>query len=298
MREKEGKSMDKALLLAVLNNRKQECRFEVVEISTGERKILAEFDQVIEAPNWTKDGKALIYNSNGGIYRFDLHTLHSEQIDTGFADLCNNDHVLSPDGTKLAISHFAEENGITSKIYILPITGGIPACVTEKGPSYLHGWSPDGNYLSYCAERDGAYHIYSISIEGGEETQLTDAPGNDDGPEYDPSGEKIWFNSTRSGLMQIWCMNADGSEQKRMSKLDMNCWFPHISPDGKLVAYLAYRREDLKPEEHLPDKQVQIRLMDAEGNEDRVLVELQGGQGSINVNSWSPDGKYIAFVSY
>ena len=290
--------MDKSSLLAFINNRKQECRLEVVEVSTGVRKILAEFDQVIEAPNWTKDGKALIYNSNGGMYRFDLQSLISEQIDTGFADLCNNDHVLSPDGTKLAISHFTEENGITSKIFILSITGGEPTCVTEKGPSYLHGWSPDGKNLTYCAEREGTYHIYTISVEGGEETRLTDTPGNDDGPEYDPSGEKIWFNSTRSGLMQIWRMNADGNEQTQMTKLDMNCWFPHISPDGKLVAYLAYRTEDLKPEEHLPDKQVQIRLMDTDGTHDRVLVEFMGGQGSINVNSWSPDGRYFAFVSY
>lgn len=290
--------MDKSLLLAALNDRKQECRIEIVEVISRERKILAEFNQVVEAPNWTKDGKALIYNSNGKIYRFDLHTLTSEQIDTGFADLCNNDHVLSPDGTKLAISHFVEENGITSKIYTLPITGGVPSCVTEKGPSYLHGWSPDGNYLCYCAEREGTYHIYTISVEGGAETCLTNAPGYDDGPEYEPSGEKIWFNSTRSGLMQLWNMNSDGSEQKQMTKLDMNCWFPHISPDGKQVAYLAFRTDELKPEEHLPDKHVQIRLMDREGNHDHVLVELMGGQGTINVNSWSPDGKYLAFVSY
>jgi TolB protein len=280
-----------------MNDRKQSCALEIIDVQTGERQVLARFDQVVEAPNWTRDGKTLIYNSNGRIFRFDLATRTSFEIDTSFADLCNNDHVLSPDGQYLAISHFTADD-IKSRIYIVPITGGTPRCVTEKGPSYLHGWSPDGESLAYCAERDGAYNIHTISVKGGAEQRLTASSGLNDGPEYAPDGETIWFNSTRSGLMQVWRMGIDGSHPERMTSLEINCWFPHLSPDGQQVAYIAYHTCDLQPEEHLPDLPIQIRMMDRTGQNDHVIAEFMGGQGTMNVNSWSPDGQSLAFVSY
>jgi TolB protein len=170
--------------------------------------------------------------------------------------------------------------------------------VTEKGPSYLHGWSPDGQTLAYCAERGGQYDIYTIPVNGGDELQLTNLPGLDDGPEYSPSGEHIWFNSTRTGLMQVWRMRPDGSNPEHMVKEDANCWFPHVSPDGKWVTYIAYARGDVEPGDHPANKNVELRLIPANGGESKTIVKLFGGQGTMNVNSWSPDNRTIAFVSY
>jgi Tol biopolymer transport system component len=270
---------------------------ETVDVHTGERKVLKEFDFVIEAPNWTRDGKTLVYNSQGRIYTYELATGEIQEIDTGFAIDCNNDHVLSPDNSQLAVSHFTNDDA-TSRIYILPLAGGKPVLVTEKGPSYLHGWSPDGKHLAYCAERDGQYDIYTISLEGGAETQLTDLPGLDDGSEYSPDGNHIWFNSTRTGLMQVWRMETDGSHPTHMVQEDANCWFPHVSPDGKWVVYIAYGKNDVKAGDHPANKNVELRLMPAEGGETKTIVKLFGGQGTFNVNSWSPDNRTIAFVSY
>jgi TolB protein len=270
---------------------------ETVDVHTGARKVLKEFDYVIEAPNWTQDGKSLVYNSCGHMYTFELASGEIQEIDTGFAVNCNNDHVLSPDGTQLAVSHFTNEDA-TSRIYILPLTGGSPVLVTKKGPSYLHGWSPDGRRLAYCAERGGQYDVYSISVAGGDETQLTDLPGLDDGPEYSPDGRHIWFNSVRTGLMQVWRMEANGSNPTHMVREDANCWFPHVSPDGRWVVYIAYGRDDVKPGDHPANKNVELRLISAEGGESRTIVKLFGGQGTINVNSWAPDNRTIAFVSY
>jgi Tol biopolymer transport system component len=173
---------------------------ETVDVNTGARTILKEFDYVIEAPNWTRDGRYLVYNSLGRMYTYELSSGEVQPIETGFAIDCNNDHVLSPDNTRLAVSHFTNDDA-TSRIYILPIEGGNPTLVTANGPSYLHGWSPDGKMLAYCAERNGQYDIYTIAVEGGPETQLTNLPDLDDGPEYSPDGHHIWFNSVRSGLM-------------------------------------------------------------------------------------------------
>jgi TolB protein len=270
---------------------------ETVDVHSGIRTVLKEFDYVIEAPNWTQDGNYLVYNSRGHMYTYELVSGEIKEIDTGFAIACNNDHVLSPDNTHLAVSHFTNEDA-TSRIYILPLAGGSPVLVTEKGPSYLHGWSPDGRRLAYCAERGGQYDIFTISMEGGEETQLINLPGLDDGPEYSPDGKYIWFNSTRTGLMQVWRMETDGSNPTHMVQEDANCWFPHVSPDGKWVVYIVYGRNDVKAGDHPPNKHVELHLIPSEGGESKTIVKLFGGQGTINVNSWAPDNRRIAFVSY
>jgi len=269
---------------------------EIITVETGERKTVAAIDRVIEAPNWTRDGR-LIYNSGGSIYALDIETGESSIVDSGFADFCNNDHVLSPDETKIAVSHHTYEDR-NSRIYILPMKGGNPTLITPLAPSYLHGWSPDGQTLAYCAERNGQYDIYTIPVDGGVEKQLTNTLGLDDGPEYSPDGQHIWFNSTRTGLMQVWRMKADGSEQTQMSDEESNNWFPHVSPDGEKIVYIAYQKGDVEPGDHPPNKEVELRIMPSSGGESRLLVKLFGGQGTINVNSWSPDSKQLAFVRY
>ena len=271
---------------------------EVYDLDTKTRKTVHFFDYLIEAPNWTPDGKALVYNSNGRIFRLDLADDRITEIDTGFVNRCNNDHVLSPDGTQIAVSHATAED-MKSRIYTVPMTGGVPRLITPMAPSYLHGWSPDGKTLAYCAERNGEFDIYTIPAEGGEEKRLTDAPGLNDGSEYDSAGEYIWFNSVRSGLMQAFRMKADGSEQTQMTfDENWNTWFPHISPDRKHVSMVCYRKGDVAPGEHVPHKNVEVRLMNADGSGLHTVAELFGGQGTINVNSWSPDSRKFAFVSY
>ncbi len=268
---------------------------ETLDVATGERTVLREFDYVIEAPNWLPDGRRLLYNSQGSLWLFDLETKESSKIDTGDCSRCNNDHVLSPDGDYMGFSC----GGIDSQVYIVPITGGTPRAVTPNSPSFLHGWSPDGKTLAYCAFREGGKDVYTISVEGGEETRLTSAPGLNDGPEYSPDGRHIWFNSERSGLMQIWRMDADGQNQTQMTTdEDSNSWFAHLSPDGSQAVYISYKKGDVNPGDHPANKNVELRLMSAQGGDYRVLCRLFGGQGTLNVNSWSPCGKKIAFVSY
>ena len=272
---------------------------EICDITTGERTTVKEFPYLIEAPNWTSDGQWLIYNSGGKLYKLSPDQPgEPEQIETAYAVRCNNDHVLSADGQQIAISHGTKEDG-QSRIYTLPITGGTPRLVTPMAPSYLHGWSPDGKQLAYCAARKGNFDVYVIPAEGGEEQRLTTAEGLDDGPEYAPDGKHIWFNSVRSGLMQVWRMKADGSEQTQMPFDETrNSWFPHVSPDGQQVVFITYYKGDLEPGQHLANKNVELRIMPATGGESRLLVKLFGGQGTINVNSWAPDSRRFAFVSY
>jgi Tol biopolymer transport system component len=273
---------------------------EVYDVTTGTRRVVREFNTRMEAPNWTPDGKYLVYNSGGLLYKIspDIAGDQPVQINTDFINSCNNDHVISVDGKFIAISASPVETR-RSMVYTVPFEGGVPQLITPVGPSYLHGISPDGNFLAYCAEREGNFDVYVIPTKGGRERRLTDAEGLDDGPEYSPDGEYIWFNSVRTGAMQAWRMKADGSEQTQMTfHEDRYSWFPHISPDGKLVVYITYKVGDLEPNQHLANKNVDLRLMTADGKNSKVIVELFGGQGTINVNSWAPDSKRFAFVSY
>src|SRR5258708_34716922 len=199
-------------------------------MSSSDGRVVRATPRRIEAPNWLADGRSLIYNFGGRIYRVPATGGTPEAIDTGFATRCNNDHGVSPDGQFLAISDQSQGKR-QSLIYIVPIAGGTPRLVTPVGPSYWHGWSPDGKTLVYCGERDGEFDIYSIPGEGGTETRLTNAKGLDDGPEYSPDGKFIFFNSDRTGMMQIWRMRNDGSEQEQLTTDEFNNWFPHPSPD-------------------------------------------------------------------
>ncbi len=273
-------------------------RLEIFDITTRERQIVYEDKVRFEAPNWSNDGTYLLFNQSGAIYKFipDDPGRKPEVLNTGFADACNNDHGISPNGKTLAISHRDAASG-NSIIYILPAEGGTPKRITELGPSYWHGWSPDGKYLAYCAERNGNYDVYVIPVAGGSEKRLTDAQGLDDGPEYSPDGKYIYFNSVRTGTMQLWRMDADGSNQAQLTFDDYNDWFPHPSPDGKWIVFISYI-EEVDPGSHPPYKKVMLRLLAAEGGEPVKLTELFGGQGTINVPSWSPDSKKFAFVSY
>lgn len=269
---------------------------EVMTVDDGHRLVLHTAPDSFQAPNWTTDGRALIYNHNGRLKRFDLASRQVAEIDTGFAIRNNNDHVLSFDGRMLGISHHSDEDGGRSVIYTLPATGGTPERVTKNSPSYFHGWSPDARFLTYTGGRNEEYDVFKIPVDGGEEINLTRSKGLDDGPEYTPDGKWIYFNSSRTGRMQIWRMRPDGSGQEQITRDDLNNWFPHISPDGQRIAFLSYL-PDVAADDHPFYRQVYLRLMRVDGSDPTIIGYVFGGQGTINVPSWSPDSTRIAFVS-
>jgi dipeptidyl aminopeptidase/acylaminoacyl peptidase len=271
-----------------------ESTLETVAISSKDRKVVYTRREHFEAPNWTRDGKYFLFNQGGRMYKLPVTGGEPQVIDTGFATRCNNDHGISPDGNWLAISDQSQEQR-RSMIYVLPIAGGTPRRITPLSPSYWHGWSPDGKTLVFCGDRNGNFDVYSIPVAGGEEKRLTTANGLDDGPEYSPDGQYIYFNSVRTGLMQIWRMKPDGSEQTQITNDGYNNWFAHPSPDGKWLVFLSFEKD---VEGHPPNKDVTLRLMPVGGGEIQVLAKLFGGQGTINVPSWSPESKQLAFVSY
>ena len=269
----------------------------VFNIADSSKKVVYTAEGFYQAPNWSPDGKYLLLNSPGKLWKLWLDGGKIEPVDIGDVRGVNNDHGISKDGKWFAIS--------AGNVYVLPSSGGSPRQVTNQTPSYFHGWSPDGKWLAMCAKRGDNFDVYRISIDGGAEQRLTTNPGYDDGPEYSPDGKWIYFNSNRSGSWDIWRMPADGAgpddaKAERITSDDREDWFPHISPNSKWMVFISFEKGI---PDHPPNKNVTLRMMRTPGTkpgkpEIRDLVKLFGGQGTINVSSWSPDSKQFAYVSY
>lgn len=270
---------------------------EILDVTTGDRQVIFNSPKSLQAPNWPPNGKTLLYNSDGLMYTFNLASRKPSVLNTGEVKNNNNDHVLSFDGKMLGLSSGVKELG-GSIIYTVPATGGTPKQITPKGPSYLHGWSPDRKTLIFTGSRNDEFDIYSVPATGGPEVRLTDVKGLDDGPEYTPDGKYIYFNSARTGTMQIYRMNADGTDQQVVTNGEFNDWFPHISPDGKWLLFISFLKEEVKADDHPFYKHVYLRMMPISGTgQPKVLAYIYGGQGTINTPSWSPDSKRVAFIS-
>lgn len=267
----------------------------ILNVNSGEQKTILKEGRHFEAPNWSRDGKYLLINSGGFLEKVALDGNKLGQIQPDKIVRANNDHGISFDGKLLVISKSDPDFG--SRIYTVPIAGGEPKLITPDHPSYWHGISPDGKTLVYCAERNDLWDIYSIPTAGGKEKRLTDAEGLDDGPEYSYDGKWIYFNSNRTGSMHAYRMKPDGSGAEQLTDDALDNWFPHPSPDNKSAVIISYLED--QNGSHPFGKDVKLRLLDVETKEVRDLTEVfYGGQGTINVHSWSPDGEWLAFVRY
>jgi Tol biopolymer transport system component len=283
----------------------QVSRLVTVHRSGADRATVLESDRLVEAPNWTRDGAWLIVNEGGLMHRVPADGSGGlEPIDTQDVVTCNNDHVLSFDGRSMFVS-------ASGQLYEVPITGGTPRRVSnlydppERYRYFLHGVSPDGAELAYVAVEPlganpfGIRYIATIPAAGGTETALTDRAIAADSPEYSPDGAWIYFNSERAaqrpGHAQIFRMRPDGSETTRLTFDDRVNWAPHLSPDGRWMLYISYAPGTLG---HPADIDVLLRIAPAEGGEAKTVVAAFGGQGTLNVNSWSPDSERFAYVEY
>ncbi|MEJ0090875.1 MAG: hypothetical protein WDM80_14180 [Limisphaerales bacterium] len=276
---------------------------EILDVQSGRLEKIHQSAQPFEAPNWTRDGSALIYNVSGRaagwgrLCRFDLAGRQQSFLNTDPNNRNNNDHVLSFDGMMLGISDQSQEHGGQSAVFTLPAGGGTPRRITPLTPSYLHGWSPDGRFLVYTGGRSNKFDIYKIPSDGGgPEVRLTEAPGLNDGPEFTPDGKYIYFNSSRTGKMQIWRMKPDASDQEQITNDSYNNWFPHVSPDGKWIVIISFPG-NINPDDHPYYQHCYLRLLPVGGGAPKVIAYIYGGQGTINVPSWSPDSRRIAFVT-
>jgi Tol biopolymer transport system component len=282
----------------------QYCELVVASRDGDRLSVIYDTSELIEAPNWTPDGKRLIYNADGRLFRISPDGRDGpHRINTAPIENLNNDHVIAPDGQTLYIS------ANDGHLYRCPIAGGVPVKVSNdqdvarRFRYYLHGISPDGQTLTYVGyeERAGQIitRIYTIPAAGGQDRVLTDGSCFVDGPEYSPDGAWIYLNSEaaarRPGHAQIFRMRPDGTGAEQLTFDDRVNWFPHLAPDGSVMCYVSFPEGTLG---HPEDKDVIIRTMGPDGGPPRDIDRFNGGQGTINVPSWSPDSTRFAYVRY
>lgn len=300
-----------------MTNHRYRSKIAIYDLPARSHRIVFEGEGVIEAPNWARDGSYLLVNRDGDLFRLPLSEEGSargelQRIRLCDADgrevgyRCNNDHDLSPDGARLAFSA-ASPTSERSRVYVCGADGSGVLEVTPGEPSYFHGWSPDGQWLAFVAERgDGKYELYRVPAVGGQEERLTSAGGYDDGPEYPPDGRWIYFNSNRSGRWEIWRIPAAGGGPSDELAQQITCdspedWFPHVSPDARHLVFLSFPAGTQGHNDKMPGmvlRHLPLPGERIEASKPEVLLEFFGGQGTINVNSWSPDSRRFAFVIY
>jgi Tol biopolymer transport system component len=278
----------------------------VYDFATHASKAIHHADDVWEAPNWIRDGRFLLSNSSGKLYRVPIDGGEPVALALDPSLRANNDHDFSPDGRQLAFSA-SSSTSRGSQVYVANADGTNARLVVSETPSYFHGWSPDGKYLTVVANRDGKqYDLYRVLATGGPQDRLTSDPAYDDGTDYSPDGKWIYFNSDRGGGWNIWRMPADGAgpndaRAQQITNDELEDWFPHPSPDGKHLLFVSFPHGTETHNDR--DKAVQIRMIPLPGDTvtpstPEVVVELTGGQGTMNVNSWSPDSTKFAYVGY
>ncbi|CVI64089.1 biopolymer transporter Tol (plasmid) [Agrobacterium leguminum] len=285
----------------------QRCQVWIHDTITGEnRMILETTDLLLEAPNWTLQDDALILNGKGLLWRLPLDEPRLKVIDLQGVPPLNNDHVLDPDGAHIFVSTY--DNW---QLYRASLSGGKAVQISGKeGPDgllhFLHGVSPDGRQLAFVGVQaratDDSFTFLSAEIctvgsDGRGFRQITSGGAPADGPEYSPDGAWIYCNTEAfSGHAQIARMRPDGSEIERLTHAPTVDWFPHLSPDCELAAYLAYPPGT---KGHPADLWVELKLVrDGDWSAATTVARIFGGQGTINVNSWSPDSRRFAFVAY
>lgn len=278
-------------------------RSELITINAdgSGRNVIFTADEIIEAPNWHPDGDYLVFNAGGELWRINSDGSGLKKIDTGSIRQLNNDHVLSFDGKMIYMSN---QDG---HLYAVGIEGGTPRKVSNDHPTphhyYLHGISPDGQTLAYVAVEGPQGHkrinMFTIPAAGGPDTRLSDVSYPNDGPEYSPDGKWIYFNAERNatqpGHAQCYRMRPDGTGIEQLTHDERVNWFPHASPDGTQYVYISYPAGTLG---HPADKPVRLMLMPPDGSKHTEIIAFNGGQGTINVNSWAPDSKRFAYVAY
>lgn len=284
-------------------------RLFIYDLHDGSSHLVFTADSIWEAPNWSPDGKYLIANSGGGIYRLVLKqdgTAEPQRLAVPANFQCNNDKAISPDGRKIAFSATVPPHK-GSQVFLTDADGSIVKLVASDSPSYFHGWSPDNKTLAFVAQRNGSgqYDIYGMPADGGAEKQLTSNIHHDDGPDYSPDGKWIYINSDRSGKEAIWRFPSDGAgandtKAEKVVSDGLEDWFPHISPDGMKMVYIGYPAGT--PTHNPRNVQIELKLVainnGAVAASQKTLVKAIGGQGTMNVNSWAPDSMHFAYVVY
>ena len=284
-------------------------RVFIFDLRDGSSRLVYTADSIWEAPNWSPDGKYLLLNSKGAIYRFVLRsdgTAVPQKLSIPAQYDCNNDKSISPDGTKLAFSATLAPSE-DSQVFLANADGSDIERMTVDSPSYFHSWSPDGKTLAFVAQRNGSgqFDIYSMPTSGAPEKRLTSNIHHDDGPDYSPDGKWIYINSNRSGKESIWRLPADGAgpddRNARIVVSDgLEDWFPHISPDGRKMVYIGYPAGTATHDPRTVSISFKLVTIDhgKVAAEQKTIVNAIGGQGSMNVNSWAPDSMRFAYVTY
>lgn len=254
----------------------------------------------------------------------------------------NHDHSprWSPDGRYLA---FVSNRGEKNQLFLAPLDGGEARQVTRARFGVGQpAWSPEGRRIAYVArvgnykepkERKGAekaaprvlrdlryrldgigyfderrMHIFTVDVETGKETQITDGDWHDDQPAWSPDGRWLAFVSDRERdrhqrhwRTDVWVTPATGGRSRKVTRSRGGASQPAFSPDGRSIAFLGHEHGEAGSA-----KNIHLFVVPVEGGRaprsvsaplDRSVfghpVALAG-----RTLAWSRDGRSLLFLAW
>jgi Tol biopolymer transport system component len=269
----------------------------IIPASGGVPKILDSMG-TFDDPQWSPDGRRLGgLKISGGYFEFwtisqDGTGLRKEFTDTIGGKLFRNfGFAWSPDGKSIAWIRDFEEGKGYQEIFTHNLDSGEEKQLTfAKSNIEAACWSAQ-NVIIFSATISGPLNLWMVPAEGGELTQITSGDGPDGPPHISTDCSKIIYSKMKM-IGQIMVVPIDGGEPKLVTDGEQTIWFPgaRLSPDR---GHLAVSVGDLRfgwagVREHL-------YIMDRDGRNSRRITVSEGE--NLGFQLWSPDGKWLAFVS-
>ncbi|MDI2091109.1 S41 family peptidase [Commensalibacter oyaizuii] len=270
----------------------------VYDKTTGQQKQVTHFtDYDIDFPSLGDTG--IVFQQGGKLYVLDLPSEQLHQIsvtvpDDGtrtmprYVDISDAirkvdpaqqpDYSISPNGKRAAFA-------ARGNIFTVPVEHGvIRNLIYSSAEDADHPvWSPDGQWIAYTTDQNGEQNLAIRSAQGGKATLLTNfKSGYLYAPRFSPDGKKIAFSD---GNHNLWLMDRNGDNLKKIAVDDhAEIHDFNFSPDGKWVVYSLTQ----------PNQQRALWIYDTSQN---LPIRLTSGQNNDYLPVFSPNGKYLYFVS-
>ncbi|MFC2161051.1 hypothetical protein ACFLRX_05300 [Acidobacteriota bacterium] len=276
----------------------------VYDLSTKRLNNITQYSWEKEGPGvsdaiWSSDGKEIVFvrhspSGRSGPAEIVVITMdgktrilyHVENIKEGYPEPL----VWLPDDSAIltGIRHPEKPHVLG----LIPLSGGsFKELFQMKGEVGRVGISPDGRFVVFDDKNpQGIYDIYTIRTDDSSLQVLSDHPANERSPRWSPDGKHIVFLSQRRGRTDLWGIGVkDGKPAGKPFLIkEGNFNFLNWTKQG-----LAYNRSYLVQDLFIVS--IDPNSLELKGTPRQVEYAPTGGNVSP---SWSPDGKYLAFVSF
>ena len=186
------------------------------DVSSGKRRLVANFKGSNSAPAWSPDGKtlAVTLTLDGGSQLYLMPADGGQPKRLAPSSAIDTEPVFSHDGRMI---FFVSDRGGSPQIYKVPVSGGTPERVTYSGTYNISpALSPDGRWLAYISRLSGAFKLHLLDLTNGVATAITDTNA-DENPSFSPNSRLMIYATQQQGREALMTTTLDGKIKARLA---------------------------------------------------------------------------------